>query len=222
MDESEPTGWLIDVIDALGESGIGFLIFLENIFPPIPSEAILPLGGFRAEQGEMNLVVVWVAATLGALAGALVLYGLGVVVGYDRLHELAGKRWFVVLSQKDLERGNRFFDHHGGKIVVLGRCVPLVRSVVSVPAGLARMNLATFCLLTVIGSGVWNAIFVGAGWVLGDNYERIEGWVAPFSYVVAAVGLVGIVVLIVRKQRRRRALAQAARLGAETADAATR
>jgi membrane protein DedA with SNARE-associated domain len=145
-----------------------------------------------------------VAATIGALVGAVILYGLGAVVGYDRLHELAGKRWFFVLSQKDLERGERFFEQHGAKVVLIGRCIPLVRSVVSVPAGLARMPLPLFLLFTAIGSGVWNALFIGAGWVLGDNYARVEGWVKPFSYAVVAAIAVWLVVLAVRKIGRAR------------------
>lgn len=197
------TGWVIDVMDSIGEIGVGVLIAVENLFPPIPSEVILPLAGFRAHEGEMNVVLAWIAATIGALVGALILYGLGAVIGYDRLHDLAGKRWFFVLGQKDLERGERFFEQHGAKIVLIGRCIPLVRSVVSVPAGLARMPLPTFVLFTILGSAVWNALFIGAGWVLGDNYERVERWVQPFSYLVVGVIAVWLVVLAVRKIRRR-------------------
>jgi membrane protein DedA with SNARE-associated domain len=202
--ESGITGWVIDVIDSIGAVGVGALIAIENLFPPIPSEVILPLAGFRAHEGQMNVVAAWVAATIGALVGAVILYGLGAVVGYDRLHELAGKRWFFVLSQKDLERGERFFEQHGAKVVLIGRCIPLVRSVVSVPAGLARMPLPLFLLFTAIGSGVWNALFIGAGWVLGDNYARVEGWVKPFSYAVVAAIAVWLVVLAVRKIGRAR------------------
>ena len=154
---------------------------------------MLPLAGYRAEAGELDVGLVWLAATVGALLGALGLYALGAVVGYERLYALAGRPWFVVLSQKDLERGRQFFERHGGKVVLLGRCVPLVRSVVSVPAGLARMPLARFVLYTVVGSGVWNALFIGAGWFLGDKYDRVERFVAPVGYavLVAVVAWVG-------------------------------
>lgn len=204
--ETGITGWVVDVIDSIGEVGVGVLIAIENLFPPIPSEVILPLAGFRANEGELNVVLAWISATIGALVGALILYGLGAFVGYDRLHELAGKRWFVVLGQKDLERGDRFFERHGGKVVLAGRCVPLVRSVVSVPAGLAGMPIPRFVLYTVVGSGIWNALFIGAGWVLGDNYDRVEGWVQPISYTVVAAIVVWLVVLTVRKARRRQAV----------------
>ena len=186
MADGGVTGWVTDVVDRIGEVGVGALITLENLFPPIPSEVILPLAGYRAQAGELNVVLVWVAATVGALVGALILYALGALVGFDRLHDLAGRRWFVVLNQKDLERGERFFERHGGKIVLLGRCVPLVRSVVSVPAGLARMPLPKFVLYTVAGSAVWNALFITAGWFLGDRYDEVERFVAPAGYAVLA------------------------------------
>ena len=196
---------LLSVVDRVGEVGVGALVALENLFPPIPSEVILPFAGFRAERGELNLALTWVAATAGALVGALVLYCLGAWVGSERLHELAGKRWFVVLSQKDYDRGERFFDRHGAKLVLFGRCVPLVRSVVSVPAGVARMPLARFCAYTAAGSAVWNALFIGAGYQLGQNYHRVEGWIQPLSYAVAGVSVMWLAWLTLRKLRRLRA-----------------
>ena len=199
------TDWIIDVVDAIGEVGVGALIALENIFPPIPSEAILPLAGYRAEAGELNVVLAWLAATAGALFGALVLYGIGAWFGYERLDHLAAKRWFVFFGRGDLDRGKRFFDRHGGAIVFFGRCVPLVRSIVSVPAGIDRMPLVRFCLFTALGSAIWNAAFIGAGWVLGDRWERVEGWVQPASYAVVALLLVVGAALMWRTIRRRRA-----------------
>lgn len=195
---------LLRVVEGIGEVGVGMLVALENLFPPIPSEVILPFAGFQAERGELNLVLAWVAATIGALVGALVLYGVGAWVGTERLHELAGKRWFVMLSQKDYERGERIFERHGTKFVLFGRCIPLVRSVVSVPAGVARMPLAQFCAYTVVGSAVWNAIFIGAGYQLGQNYERVESWVRPIAYAVLLGLVLWVVWLATRKIRRLR------------------
>lgn len=197
------TGWVVDVIDAIGEVGVGVLIALENIFPPIPSEVILPFAGFSASRGDINIVLAWVAATIGALVGAYVLYGVGRVIDYDRVHELAGKRWFVLFGQADLERGDRFFDRYGSWIVLFGRFIPLVRSIVSVPAGMERMPLVRFTVLTAIGSGIWNAIFIAAGNALGDRYDRVERYVAPVSYTVVAVLAVVGVWLVVRRLRRR-------------------
>ena len=202
---------MFSIVDRLGEIGVGLLIFLENIVPPVPSEVILPLAGFRARTGALNVWLVWPAATAGSVLGALVLYGVGAWLGYDRLHALAGKRWFILTSQSDLDRGERIFARHGGKMVLLGRCVPLIRSVVSIPAGIARMPLPRFLTLTAIGSGVWNALFIGLGWILGDQWGRVQGWLGPISYVVIGLVVVGLVWLAVRKLRSRSAGAAAAR-----------
>jgi membrane protein DedA with SNARE-associated domain len=197
------TAWVFSIVDRLGGIGVGLLIFLENLVPPIPSEAILPLAGFRARTGAINLWVAWPAATLGSVLGALSLYGLGAWLGYDRLHRLAGRRWFILTSQKDLDRGERTFARHGGKMVLLGRCVPLIRSVVSIPAGIARMPLPRFIALTAIGSGVWNALFIGLGWVLGEHWDRVQGWLGPVTYVLLGLAVVGLVWLAIRKARER-------------------
>lgn len=195
--------WVFSIVDRLGAAGVGLLILLENIVPPIPSEVILPLAGFRARVGAFNVVAAWGAATAGSLLGALVLYGLGAWFGYDRLHALSRHRWFILSSQKDLERGFGLFQHHGGKVVLLARCVPLLRSIVSIPAGIVGMPLWRFALLTTVGSGVWNAVFVGLGWYLGENFELVERWLGPVTYVVLGLLLVGLVVLIVRRARSR-------------------
>jgi membrane protein DedA with SNARE-associated domain len=165
---------------------------------------ILPLAGFRARTGAMNPVLVWLAATLGALAGALILYALGAWLGYDRLYRLSRRPWFILSSPGDLERGRRLFERHGNWVVALSRCVPVLRSVVSLPAGVARMPLARFSVLTSVGAGVWNAIFIGAGWVLADNWRRVEQYSAPVVTVVAVVLIVGLVMLVVRRVREYR------------------
>ena len=199
------TQWVFAIVDRLGEIGIGLLIFLENVVPPVPSEVILPLAGFRARTGALNVWLAWPAATAGSVLGAIALYGLGAWLGYDRLHALAGKRWFFLTSQKDLDRGQRIFGRHGGKVVLLGRCVPVIRSLVSIPAGIVRMPLPRFLLLTAVGSGVWNALFIGLGWYLGDHWDRVQTWLGPVTYVVLGLALVGLVWLAVRKVRAHRA-----------------
>jgi membrane protein DedA with SNARE-associated domain len=196
--------WVFSIVDRLGALGVGLLILLENVIPPIPSEVILPLAGFRARTGDLNVVAVWPAATAGSLLGALLLYGLGAWLGYERLHRLAGHRWFIFASQKDLERGDAVFDRHGGKVVLLARCVPFLRSVVSIPAGISGMPLVRFAVLTTIGSGVWNAAFLALGWVLGENWSQVEGWLGPVTYVVIGLIVIGLVVLVVRRVRARR------------------
>ncbi len=211
-DLSGVTGWVVDVIESIGELGVGVLIALENVFPPIPSEAILPFAGFSAAQGDINLVLAWVAATVGALVGAYVLYGVGRIIGYDRLQELAQKRWFFLFSPNDLARGEKFFERHGSAIVLVGRCIPLVRSIVSVPAGWSKMPLGRFTVLTVIGSAIWNALFIGLGYELGDRWDRVSSWVEPLGYLVLAA-IFGYVawlalrkILLVRRSARRRSV----------------
>lgn len=194
-------GWVVDVIERIGAPGVGALVALETAFPPIPSEVILPFAGFSAAQGDVNVVAAWAFATLGALVGAWILYGVGALVGVERLHVLATKRWFLLFGPSDLERGERFFERHGNRIVLFGRCIPLVRSIVSVPAGVERMPLVRFTALTALGSGVWNALFIGAGYQLGNQWERVEVWIQPISYtVVALLGLFGLW-LVFRKVR---------------------
>jgi membrane protein DedA with SNARE-associated domain len=195
--------WIFSVIDRLGSVGVGLLVLLENLVPPIPSEVILPLAGFRARSGAMHPVAVWLAATLGALAGALILYLLGRVLGYERLRRLAGKRWFVLTSVEDLERGRSLFDRYGSWVVAAARCVPVMRSLVSLPAGIVRMPVIRFCLLTILGSGVWNAAFVGAGWVLADRWQEVRHYTGAASKVVIGALLLSLVYLAVRKYRRR-------------------
>jgi len=198
-------GWVVDVIDKLGPLGVGGLIALENVVPPIPSEIILPFAGFSANRGDLNVIAAWVAATVGSLIGAWVLYAVGALIGYDRICHLAEKRWFILFGASDLARGERFFDRYGSWIVFFGRFVPLVRSIVSVPAGIERMPLLRFSLLTALGSAIWNAIFIAAGYELGSRWDDVEGWIQPASYVVVALLLVGIGWLTFRKLRAVRA-----------------
>ena len=201
------TDWVFRLVDALGAIGVGLLLFLETVIPPIPSELILPLAGFRARDGDLNVVAVWTTATIGALAGALVLYYVGALLGYDRLHALAGKRWFVLSTRADVERGYALFEKYGSWLVLAARCVPIVRSLISLPAGVARMPIGRFVLFTAIGSGIWNAALIGAGWQLADNWERVEGWLGPVSKVVLALGVAFVIFLVVRRLlARRRAL----------------
>jgi membrane protein DedA with SNARE-associated domain len=196
--------WLEDLVVRAGEPAVAALIALESIVPPIPSEVVLPFAGFQAARGVLDLGAAWIAATLGSLAGAWVLYGLGAAIGFERLHALASRRWFVLLSVRDLERGTAFFSRHGGKIVLVGRCIPLVRSVVSVPAGIQRMNPARFTAYTTVGSAIWNAVFLGAGWQLGDRSDVVEGWIRPVALAVSVLAAVVATVLAVRAVADRR------------------
>ncbi len=182
--------WAVDVIDRLGYVGLALLIALENLFPPIPSEVILPLAGFLTNDGRMNFFLALVAATVGSVAGALVLYWVGRAIGEERLRG-AVRRWgkWIRLKETDVDRADAWFDRHGGRAVVLCRVVPLVRSLISIPAGLRRMPLGRFVLYTTIGSAVWNALLIGAGWLLGDNWEVVEQYIGYLQYAVLLAGL---------------------------------
>lgn len=198
-------GWVLSVVEALGALGVGLLVALESIFPPIPSEVVLPLAGFLAGQGKLGFVAVLVWATVGSLVGALALYWLGAALGLQRLCRLAEK--MPLMDGRDVERASEWFQRHGVWAVLLGRMVPGVRSLVSIPAGVERMPLWLFSLLTVIGSAAWNALFIGLGWLLGDRWTEIGTYSDIINYVViGGIVLVCAVLLGRRALRRRRGL----------------
>ncbi|MFG2164132.1 DedA family protein [Micromonospora chersina] len=197
------TGWVASVIDSFGAVGVALLVALESIIPPIPSEVVLAMAGYLAAAGRFNVVLIVLAATAGSLLGALVLYWLGAALGEERL-----KRWLdhiPLVDREDLEKADRWFERHGRWAVLIGRVVPVVRSLVSVPAGANRMPLGEFVLLTTLGSGVWNALIVGAGFALGSRWERVNQYSDWFNYAIFAVFAVMIVSWVVKKVRRRRA-----------------
>ncbi|WP_434741539.1 DedA family protein [Micromonospora sp. SH-82] len=196
------TGWVAGVIESAGAVGVALLVALESIIPPIPSEIVLALAGYLAGEGRFNLVVVWVAATAGSLLGALVLYWLGAALGEDRL-----KRWLdrlPLVDLADLEKADRWFERYDTWAVLFGRMMPVVRSLVSVPAGANRMPLPTFTLLTTIGSGIWNALFIGLGYALGSRWEQIDRYSSWFDYAIIGLILLMIANWAVKKVRRRR------------------
>ena len=200
-------GVVSDVMTALGEVGVGLLVALENVFPPIPSEVVLPLAGFLAAQGLMDLLLVVVAATAGSVAGALLLYEVGRRVGRARM-----RRWVArlpLMDVEDLDKADRWFARHGQKSVLLGRCIPVVRSLISVPAGVAEMPRLRFTLLTTLGSGIWNVVFIGAGYLLGAQFERVEQYSRWFNYAIYAA-IVVLLALGVRRAVRRAVSGQAA------------
>ncbi|MGL5928757.1 MAG: DedA family protein [Dermatophilaceae bacterium] len=198
---------LTGLIESIGELGVGLLIALETVLPPIPSEVILPFAGFAAAQGQIDPVLAWVAATVGSLTGAGVLYWLGAALSYERIEYLAERRWFPLFSRRDLERGFAIFDRYGAVVVLLGRLIPIVRSVVSLPAGVSRMPLPRFLALTAVGSGIWNGIFIALGYRLREDYALVEQWVGPFATGVLVVAVLAVVWLAVRRRRQLRAAA---------------
>lgn len=195
--------WITDLMDSWGYFGIALLMFLENIVPPIPSELIMPLAGFTATgQGKLSLPLVIGAGTLGSLLGQIPLYYLGKVVGEERLKTWADKygAWLTV-SGDEVTHAKKWFDAHGHKGVVLGRLVPGVRSLISIPAGMANMNLAQFLLYSLIGTALWTALLAYGGSLLGRNYDVVSRYVGPVTYVVlGGIGL-HIVFSVIRRKK---------------------
>lgn len=191
--------WVMDVIYSTGYFGVVLLMFAENVFPPIPSEVIMPLAGFMASQGKFAFAGVVLAGTVGSVLGALPSYFLGRAVGEERLKSLADAhgRWLTV-SRRDVERAGRWFDRHGAKAVFFCHFVPGVRSLISVPAGVARMHPAWFLACTAAGAGLWAALLASLGYFLGANFRRVEEYLDPASYVVLGAVVALYVVRVVR------------------------
>ncbi|HEV2516919.1 MAG TPA: DedA family protein [Devosia sp.] len=186
--------WITQIITDLGYVGIALLMLLEAVFPPIPSELIVPFAGFAAGQGELNFVGVIVAATIGSLVGMLPWYFVGRLFGLERVKWLADRigRWFA-FNADEIDYAARIFDRWGKPIVLVGRLFPILRTLISVPAGLAKMNFATFALFSAIGMLIWNTVLVSAGYLLHEHYHLVESWLDPLTWLVLVV-VVGLYV----------------------------
>jgi membrane protein DedA with SNARE-associated domain len=186
--------WIVSFVRDAGYLGIALLMFLENVFPPIPSEVIMPLAGFVAANGELDIALVVLSGTLGSLAGALFWYYIGVWLGKGRV-EWAIRRFgrILTMSLQDLETAREWFRWKAHWAVFLGRLVPTVRTLISVPAGIAPMPVGPFVLWTTLGTAAWTSLLAFAGYILESQYERIEGFVDPVSKLI----VVGIVVAYV-------------------------
>ncbi|MEU9122384.1 DedA family protein [Streptomyces sp. NPDC048506] len=194
-------GWITDLMDALGAPGAGLAIAAENLFPPLPSEVILPLAGFAAGRGSMYLPSALAWTTLGSVAGALALYGVGALLGRERTIAVAAKLPLVKVS--DIEKTERWFQRHGTKAVFFGRMIPLFRSLVSIPAGIERMPIPVFLVLTTLGSLIWNTIFVIAGYLLGEQWEEVTGFVDVYSNAVLAAAALSVATFVAVRVSRR-------------------
>ena len=210
--------WVQDVINQFGYFGVALLVVIENVFPPIPSEIVLPFAGFVAQQSasavnatadaaqsDTTVVGMMIAATVGSVVGALILYFVSAAIGPERLRGFVERfgKWFGVKSS-DLVRAEEWFDRRSVVAVLVGRCVPLIRSIVSIPAGFRRMKLTSFVVLTAIGSAVWNIALIGAGALLGDQWERVGEYVGVFQWLVIAAVLVLLVRFVVSRLKKRR------------------
>jgi membrane protein DedA with SNARE-associated domain len=196
-------GFATRIIQALSEWGVGLLTLIETVFPPIPSEVILPLAGFLSNRGDMNIVLVFVTATLGGYAGALLLYWLGRAYGEERIIRTLSK--IPLLDRNDFERAAGWLHRHGRRAVFFGRLIPGVRSLISLPAGGTRMPLGTFSVFTLAGTAIWNALLIGLGAALGSQYELIDRYSSILDAIIIGIVAVLVVLLIVRRIRRARA-----------------
>jgi membrane protein DedA with SNARE-associated domain len=201
--------WLTNAItnsmEHLGYWGIGLLMFLENLFPPIPSELIMPLAGFTIAKGKMTFAGAITAGVFGTILGALPWYYAGRVLGNQHLHRLANRygKWMGISGQ-DIDKSNCWFRKHGNKAVFFGRLVPGIRTLISVPAGICYMPFLPFMIYSTLGTVLWVSALTFAGYALGRNYELVDEYLAPVSKIVLAILLVAFVIRIIRHQRQRR------------------
>ncbi|MEV4840412.1 DedA family protein [Nonomuraea sp. NPDC049486] len=194
--------WVVQLMELLGAPGAGVAVAAENLFPPIPSEVILPLAGFTASRGNMGLVDALVWTTVGSVVGALALYWVGALLGRERVLAIAAKMPLVKVS--DIEKTESWFLKHGKATVFFGRFIPIFRSLISVPAGVERMPVLQFTLLTAAGSGIWNTTFVLAGYYLGKQWRLVETYMGVASKVVLGLVLLAVVVFVVVRLSERR------------------
>jgi membrane protein DedA with SNARE-associated domain len=197
--------WITGLMNGLGYAGIALLMFLENIFPPIPSEVVMPLAGFTATQGGMSLVGVIAAGSIGSLAGALPWYYAGRVYGHKRMREFADRygRWITV-SPEDIDHATDWFNRHGRSAVLIGRLVPGVRTLISVPAGISGMGLFQFLLYSTIGTVAWTSLLAICGYILRDRWSAVESYISPISTVLIVVLVLWFASRYVRQWRGRR------------------
>ncbi|NYF98033.1 DedA family protein [Janibacter cremeus] len=196
--------WVLDLMERIGGPGIALGILMENVFPPIPSEVILPLAGFTASQGRYSPAEAVLWATLGSVLGAIVLYGIGAALGLDRLRLIAKKMPLVDVA--DVDKADTWFTKHGPKAVFFGRFIPGVRSLISIPAGIDRMPMTTFIGFTTAGSLLWNSLFVWIGYQLGGRYHLVEEYMDPISkvvYVLIIIAVLATVAWMARRSMRR-------------------
>ncbi len=197
--------WITDTISSLGYIGIAFLMFMENLFPPIPSELIMPLAGFVVAQGKMDFTLVLVAGVVGTVLGAFPWYYIGRSLGETRLKSLCDcyGKW-IGISGEDVTKAKNWFDRHGNKAVLLCRLVPGVRTLISIPAGIGNMNMAAFLIYSTVGTTLWVGLLTYAGFALGKNYKLVEEYIDPISKIVlGGIILIAIAYIIFKNTNKK-------------------
>ena len=202
--------WITDLMNEFGYWGVLFLIALENVFPPIPSEVILTFGGFMTQQPDLNLTVVGVitVSTVGSVSGAVILYFVGRLLDVSRLEKIIDRYGHILrLTREDIYKADAWFDKYGIWTVLFCRLIPLIRSLISVPAGMSNMNFPLFIIFTTIGTVVWNTILVTLGASVGENWHEIVKYMDVFSnviYVLLALLFILCVIWYIRKRKERK------------------
>lgn len=199
--------WIIDIMNQFGYIGIVLLILIENIFPPIPSEVILTFGGFMTTYTNLSIVGVIIASTVGAFAGALILYYVGRLLSPERIEKiLSGKIGKILHFKKsDVDKACVWFNKKGKSTVLFCRCIPIVRSLISIPAGISKMNMGSFCLMTLIGTVIWNTVLVFLGVIVGSSWKNIVEGIDIYKNIILIALLIGaiiVTVLIIKKRKR--------------------
>ncbi|MFC5560014.1 DedA family protein [Ureibacillus thermophilus] len=197
--------WIQRIMEDFGYIGVFLLIMLENLFPPIPSEVILTFGGFMTTFTDLTVTGVIIASTLGSVAGGIILYGIGLLLDVERLVKIVDKYGRILrLTRKDVYKADAWFDHYGFWTVFFGRFVPVIRSLISIPAGMSNMKFWLFLLLTTLGTLIWNTVLVHVGAALGDNWTKIVEVMDVYShiaYVVIVIAFLLFVIWYVRKKQ---------------------
>jgi membrane protein DedA with SNARE-associated domain len=193
------------LIESIGVIGAGIFIAIESIVIPLPSEFVLLLSGFNVSIGEFSFFPVWVATTIGSLVGALALYWIGFAVSRDGINALTSRFGkYVGIKVRDIDKAFTWFEKYGPYVIFFGRLVPLIRSLVSIPAGLAKMNLIRFSILTICGSGIWNALWIFIGIQLGERWQDAEGWAKYLDYGVYSLLVLVAIIFVTRMIRQRK------------------
>ena len=195
--------WITDLIAEHGYLALMLLMLLENIFPPIPSELIMPFAGYAAAKGDINPFGAVVAGSAGSLLGALAWYGVGYWLGAKRVKRVTQRygRWLTI-SESDVDRAQRWFERYGGAAVCIGRLIPAVRSVISAPAGIAQMGLMRFLLWSTAGTVVWTSLLTSLGYVLGSRFDEVDKWLQPVSLAIVALAIGGYLYRLYRARDR--------------------
>lgn len=189
--------WVENIISTMGYPGLYLVMFLENVFPPIPSEVVLPLAGSLTLSGKFSIPMITFVGMLGSLTGAFLFYGLGKWLGEPRVRQLMSKFGkYALLSTDDLDRSLEWFDKYDDWVIFFSRMVPIVRSLISIPAGIASMNFAKFSFYTVLGTALWSFVLSFGGRLLGEQWPLIADYINTYQNVVLVLAVIGVVVFV--------------------------